>query len=105
MQHTAQADWPGNRWFATTRAAADITNVHTLEQHVERWLFLEQQVERWRKQAKMLVLVSPGGFERFTRDLSEPAGTPRSPPDIAKLEAVAANYGVDILGPLPGEAP
>ena len=30
---------------------------------------------------------------------------PPSPPDIAKLVAVAANYGVDILGPLPEEAP
>jgi quercetin dioxygenase-like cupin family protein len=26
--------------------------------------------------AHMLLLVSPGGFERFTKDLSEPAGTP-----------------------------
>jgi mannose-6-phosphate isomerase-like protein (cupin superfamily) len=55
--------------------------------------------------AQMLVLVSPGGFERFIKDLSEPAGTPPSPPDIAKLEAVAANYGIEILGPLPGELP
>jgi len=54
--------------------------------------------------AQMLVLVSPGGFERFTKDLSEPAGTSPSPPDITKLEAVAANYGVEILGPLPEEA-
>jgi quercetin dioxygenase-like cupin family protein len=53
--------------------------------------------------AQMLVLVSPGGFERFLKELSEPAGTPASPPDIAKLVAVAAKYGVDILGPLPEE--
>jgi hypothetical protein len=33
------------------------------------------------------------------KDLGEPVGTPASPPDIARLEAVAANYGVDILGP------
>jgi quercetin dioxygenase-like cupin family protein len=55
--------------------------------------------------AQMLVLVSPGGFEGFIKDLGEPIGTPPSPPDIAKLEAVAASYGVDILGPLPDEAP
>jgi mannose-6-phosphate isomerase-like protein (cupin superfamily) len=55
--------------------------------------------------AQMLVLVSPGGFERFIKDLSEPAGTAPSPPDLAKLVAVAAGYGVDILGPLPEEAP
>jgi hypothetical protein len=34
---------------------------------------------------------------------SEPAGKPPSPADIAKLVAVAASYGVDILGPLPEE--
>jgi quercetin dioxygenase-like cupin family protein len=53
--------------------------------------------------AQLLLLVSPGGFERFTKDLSEPAGMPPSPPDLAKLVAVAATYGVDILGPLPEE--
>jgi hypothetical protein len=52
----------------------------------------------------MLLLVTPGGFERFTKDLSEPAGTPPSPPDMARLVAVAASYGIDILGPLPEEA-
>ena len=55
--------------------------------------------------AQILLLVSPGGFERFIKDLSEPAGTLPSAPDIAKLVAVAASYGVDILGPLPEEAP
>jgi mannose-6-phosphate isomerase-like protein (cupin superfamily) len=55
--------------------------------------------------AQMLLLVTPGGFERFTKDLSEPAGKSPSPPDIAKLIAVAANYGVDILGSLPEETP
>jgi quercetin dioxygenase-like cupin family protein len=55
--------------------------------------------------AHLLLLVTPGGFERFTQDLSEPVGTLPSPPDIVKLVAVAANYGVDILGPLPEETP
>jgi mannose-6-phosphate isomerase-like protein (cupin superfamily) len=53
--------------------------------------------------AQMLVLVSPGGFERFIKDLGEPVGRPPSLPDIARLEAVAANYGVEILGALPEE--
>jgi mannose-6-phosphate isomerase-like protein (cupin superfamily) len=55
--------------------------------------------------AQMLVLVSPPGFEGFVKDLSEPAATPPSPPDIAKLTAVAGSYGIDILGPLPEDAP
>jgi quercetin dioxygenase-like cupin family protein len=54
--------------------------------------------------AQMLLLLTPGGFERFTKDLGEPAGTPPSPPDMARLVAVAASYGIDILGPLPEEA-
>ena len=51
--------------------------------------------------ARMLLLCAPGGFERFVVELSEPAGTPPSPPDMAKLVAVAAKYSIDILGPLP----
>jgi hypothetical protein len=51
--------------------------------------------------AHTLILVTPGGFERFVKELSEPAGTPPSRPDMAKVMAVAANYGVEILGPLP----
>jgi quercetin dioxygenase-like cupin family protein len=54
--------------------------------------------------AQMLVLVSPGGFEQFIKALSEPGDTSVSPHDIAKIEAVAAEYGVDILGPLPGDS-
>ncbi len=34
------------------------------------------------------------------KDFGEPAGTPTWPPEIAKLEAVAANDGVDIVGPV-----
>jgi hypothetical protein len=52
----------------------------------------------------MLVLCTPGGFEQFVLELSEPEpapGTPPSPPDLAKLMAAAAKYNVDILGPLP----
>jgi hypothetical protein len=55
--------------------------------------------------AQMLLLVTPGGFEQFVEDLGEPAGTPPSPPDLTQLVAVAAGYGVDMLGPLPEETP
>jgi ketosteroid isomerase-like protein len=46
----------------------------------------------------MLLLCTPGGFDQFVAEMSEP--TP-APPDMAKLMAVAAKYRVDILGPLP----
>jgi quercetin dioxygenase-like cupin family protein len=48
--------------------------------------------------ARMLLLCTPGGFEQFVVDMSEP--TP-APPDMAKLMALAAKYKVDIHGPLP----
>jgi ketosteroid isomerase-like protein len=48
--------------------------------------------------ARMLLLCTPGGFDQFVVEMSEP--TP-APPDMAKLMAVAAKYRVDILGPLP----
>jgi mannose-6-phosphate isomerase-like protein (cupin superfamily) len=54
--------------------------------------------------ARMLLLCTPGGFEHFVMDLSEPEpapGVPPSPPDMAKLVQAAARYGIDILGPLP----
>jgi quercetin dioxygenase-like cupin family protein len=50
--------------------------------------------------ARMLLLCTPGGFEQFVADLSEPAP---APPDMAKLVTVAAKYKIDIHGPLPEE--
>ena len=54
--------------------------------------------------ASLLLLASPGGFENFVRDLSEPEPAPGespAPPDMAKLMATAAKYDIEILGPLP----
>ena len=56
--------------------------------------------------ARMLLLCSPGGFERFVLDLAEPEPAPGqapTPPDMAKLVATAAAYDIEILGPLPEE--
>ena len=49
---------------------------------------------------RMLLLCTPAGFEHFVLELSVPF-TDSTPPDMAKLMAVAAKYKVDILGPLP----
>jgi mannose-6-phosphate isomerase-like protein (cupin superfamily) len=51
--------------------------------------------------ARLLVLVSPAGFEHFVLEMSEPMTAPPGPPDMARLMAVAAKYTIDILGPLP----
>jgi quercetin dioxygenase-like cupin family protein len=56
-------------------------------------------------EARFLLVAEPGGFERFLRAAAEPAPTltippPSSePPDLDQLVAVAAEYGIEILGP------
>lgn len=54
--------------------------------------------------ARMLLMCAPGGFERFVLEQTTPIDEPPSPPDMGKLMALAAKYGIDIHGPLP-EAP
>jgi quercetin dioxygenase-like cupin family protein len=56
-------------------------------------------------QARFLVGVEPAGFEDFVRALAEPALTrtlpPHTgqPPDPAHMTALAAEYGIEVLGP------
>jgi quercetin dioxygenase-like cupin family protein len=60
-------------------------------------------------EARLLNLCAPAGFEGFYRALSEPAlaltlpPRPEGPPDVARLLATAADYGIEILGPPPAE--
>jgi quercetin dioxygenase-like cupin family protein len=55
--------------------------------------------------ARYLLVTEPGDFATFMRTLAEPASEvvippPASePPDVAALTAVAAEYGIEILGP------
>ena len=57
------------------------------------------------EQARFLLVVEPAGFEDFVRALATPAERleipPASsePPDLEALVAVAASYGIDIVGP------
>jgi uncharacterized protein (TIGR02246 family) len=53
--------------------------------------------------ARMLILCSPGGFEHFVLEQATPIADPPSPPDMAKLMALAAKFQIDIHGPLPEE--
>jgi quercetin dioxygenase-like cupin family protein len=56
-------------------------------------------------EAHFLLVVEPGGFEAFVRAVGEPAQqlaippAPTEPPDMARMAAAAAEYGVEILGP------
>ena len=49
---------------------------------------------------KIQVIISPPGFEAFFEELDVLAR--RGPPDMGQVVALAANYGVEILGPPPG---
>lgn len=57
------------------------------------------------EQARFLLVAEPAGFDAFFRAASVPAerleipATPTEPPDIAGLTALAATYGIEILGP------
>jgi quercetin dioxygenase-like cupin family protein len=47
--------------------------------------------------AKVLVLVSPAGFEKFFEEIA-------GPPDLKKVLALAPKYNLRIVGPPPDEA-
>jgi len=55
--------------------------------------------------ARMLIHLSPSGFERFMAEFATPVDsidaspTPVTPADIEKLLAVAPKYGIEILPP------
>lgn len=54
---------------------------------------------------RMLIMWSPAGLERFFLQMSEPlTALPPMPPDMQRLVSLAAEYKVDILGPLPEQA-
>ena len=56
-------------------------------------------------EARILVIGTPGGGERFFQALGEPAAAPTLPvpqePDIPQVLAVAAENAIEILPPLP----
>ncbi|MEA2196643.1 MAG: hypothetical protein QOJ25_694 [Solirubrobacteraceae bacterium] len=57
------------------------------------------------EQARFLLGVEPAGFEGFVRALGQPAqelvipAPATEPPDVAAMAKLAAEYGLEILGP------
>jgi quercetin dioxygenase-like cupin family protein len=57
------------------------------------------------ERARFLLVTEPAGFEQFMRALSEPAPRleipppPTTPPDMGAMVQLAAQYGIEILGP------
>jgi quercetin dioxygenase-like cupin family protein len=56
-------------------------------------------------EARVLVLGTPGGAERFFQEMGEPAAAPMlpvpQPPDVERVIAIAAAHGIEILPPPP----
>lgn len=56
-------------------------------------------------EARFLLVTEPAGFEAFMRAASEPAPSltipppPTEPPDLEGMTALAAEHGIEILGP------
>ena len=56
-------------------------------------------------EARFLLVTEPAGFERFVRELSEPAQALTLPPAAIqppapeRMIALAAEYGIEIVGP------
>ena len=49
--------------------------------------------------ARYLTLHTPAGFDAFVRDMSDAAQAAGASPDRASLVALAAEHGIDIIGP------
>jgi quercetin dioxygenase-like cupin family protein len=51
--------------------------------------------------ARMLVMCTPAGFERFVLDQATPIAEPPPEPDKGRLMVLAERHGIEIHGPLP----
>lgn len=57
------------------------------------------------ERARFLLVTEPAGFEKFVLECSEPAArleippAPTAPPDMGAMVQLAAQYGIEILGP------
>ncbi len=74
------------------------------------WVFLPRDLAhaykvRGQQPARMLTFTFPAGFEGFVNELGSPAPRrtlpPEEAPDVARIAAVGAKYGMEILGPPP----
>ena len=72
------------------------------------WIFLPRNIQHsfqvQSDQAEVLIQLSPGGFEEYFKEMSEPAKAliipprPQGPPDVKRIIATASKYGVKFPG-------
>ncbi|MGB9746876.1 MAG: cupin domain-containing protein [Bacteroidales bacterium] len=72
------------------------------------WVFLPRNIQHsfqvQSDQAEVLIHLSPGGFEEYFKEMSEPAKAlvipprPQGPPDVKKIVETASKYGVKFPG-------
>jgi len=78
--------------------------------HAKRgdWIFLPRNIQHsfmvQSEQAEVLINLSPGGFEEYFREMSEPARDlvipprPNGPPDVKRIIETASKYGIKFPG-------
>ena len=76
----------------------------TLHAKAGDWVFLPRFIQHSfqvvTEQAEVLIHLSPGGFEEYFRDMSEPAKElripprPQGPPDVKRIIETASRYGI-----------
>ena len=72
------------------------------------WIFLPRNIQHsfqvQTDQAEVIIQLSPGGFEEYFKEMSEPAKAlvipprPQGPPDVKRIIATASKYGVKFPG-------
>ncbi|HEY1274420.1 MAG TPA: cupin domain-containing protein [Thermoleophilaceae bacterium] len=85
------------------RGSGSPLHVHHNE---DEWFYVtEGELSVSSDTARFLLVTEPAGFEGFVRTLSEPAGRlvipppATEPPDVEAMARLAAEYGIEILGP------
>ncbi len=78
--------------------------------HAKRgdWIFLPRNIQHsfqvQSDQAEVIIQLSPGGFEEYFKEMSEPAKAliipprPQGPPDVKRIIETASKYGVKFPG-------
>ncbi len=96
-------------WYVLEGAARFTCGERTFTASAGAWVFLPKGVPHTFSvdgaPARFLTLTAPAEFGEFVRAAGEPARAltvpPPGPADVARLAAIAAEHGIEIVGPPP----